>query len=797
MNNNTPPRSEFQTPAQFVAAAGARSDHLKQVLGAHVAGAEAGWDAFERKIAQWYADICDRAEGWYKRASAQQLLWVSLALTVAINADSAFIARTLLENDNLRISFANVGELLADQLADEKSRAAGNPPPLREKLNSAAAQTSPFAVSGELNRALGEIRAAATITPELMGFGDNKEEIAQECAGKKNEGKLYASNYDAWPHLMAAILGSFEEASLGISSTQPEYLQGGTIRLQNIRHAMVCTTAVAKWLHAAQYSAKNKDASAHLKEAILALERAREGMQALIARTTVYSNLVKSYAVLGKDFADCAAEAGNSRATFDRCLTAANTNSIPFGWPSQAGQFCKVTMPAGPAPVAVPAKLPASGPPAEQLASGWDAWWGCEDYPGNAALELPPIYATFKWAKFFGAMFGLGLTTVLVSLGAPFWYGLLGKIAQLRMAGRVRGLEDAAPAAATGTVSPDATLAPAPASVPVQPNPAMPFDSARNEFERVMQPKEISRLQIALGVTPTMDLDEVTRNAIAARLAALGQPPDRELGPSSYFMIVGRNTAQVAADAPSSAVWSIGHRDPDMVRKLIQALNTLIPAATCIPLPDGEIFDHALRARVVLFRFKADKKSSAIQKDVVALANSATNELMRLDEPTRRAILTFAPSPARFASDASPWLDYAYGELGVRENEGAPAGQSRAAAYLTSMNGDPAADPVKTSWCGAFVGWVLMQAGRLDTKRHPALLKAEKWLDFGAPGTGEHGEICIVDTGAGPHHVAFLIEIDAEGRHWLLGGNQGDTGLGGVSLVPFKASNKFTFRTVS
>jgi uncharacterized protein (TIGR02594 family) len=102
---------------------------------------------------------------------------------------------------------------------------------------------------------------------------------------------------------------------------------------------------------------------------------------------------------------------------------------------------------------------------------------------------------------------------------------------------------------------------------------------------------------------------------------------------------------------------------------------------------------------------------------------------------------------------------------------------------------------LSTSWCGAFVGWVLKQAGLLDPKElRPALLEAENWNQFGQKGDGQPGELCLVDEGRGIHHVAFLIEIDAQGRHWLLGGNQGGNGIGGVTLVPFAKANTYTFR---
>lgn len=794
LNNNKPPRSDFRTPAEFVASTNQGSDHLTQLLVEMVAGTETDWDEFEHRIARWYKDVCDRSEGWFKRNNAVQLLWISLGLTLLFNADSFLIARTLMESDGLRVSVANIGELIASQGANNKNQNGAAAIPA-EKLTSAAAATSPFVVSGHLDKALGEMREAANLVPQLMGFGNDKGEIAKTCNGdtspKKNE--LFDSNYEAWTHLMAGIVGKVEAASLGISEQDTQDAPNAKTRTANIRKAMVCTTAIAKWVHAAQYTTKNKDATAHLKEASAALERAREQMLSMTVRFSVQSNLVKSYAVLGQDFADCASGAGSSRAKFEQCLAENSSNALPFGWPGRAGQFCKVTLEAPNGPALPAAPLPAAKAEADRGGS----WWGCADFKGSPDLELPPIFAHFELPKLFGAVVGWLITAILVSLGAPFWFGLLGKVAQLRMAGRVRGLEES-PRGSTISETPEAGMPPARAPAPEQPNPNGPFDSARNEFERALQPQEISRLQIVLDLPPTMTLDEITRNAIAARLTALGQPADRELSAPTYLLIVGRNTAQIAADVPSAAVWPIGTREPEMVRKLIGALNTLFPTPDWKPLPDEVVFDHALRARVVLYRFKSDPNNLPRMKQVVTLANSARNELLRLDEPTRRAILADAGMARKFARDPNPWLDFAYGELGVRENEEADAATIRATEYLRSMSPDQSMTPTNTSWCGAFVGWVLKQAGLLDPNTlQPALLTAANWTQFGQQGDGKPGELCLVDFGSGIHHVAFLIEIDALGRHWLLGGNQGDTGVGGVTLIPFSSlKNKYTFRKV-
>ena len=786
LNGRKPPRADFRTPAEFVAAAKPPGDRLAQVLAAQLAGAEADWDAFEQRIARWYNDICDRSEGWYKRETTWWLLGISVLMSVLLNTDSGHIVRSLLENDTLRVSIANVGELLFEQQGQGQRASLAAPAASTAALPGADDNTARSLVSGELDRALGEIRTALNAVPALGAYGGNVGTFAQNCVDDepKYKNELFDSNYEAWTYLIASVISKVDRASLGIRGDEP-FLEEAQGRIRNIRQAIFCTSAIGKWMRSARGEPRNKAAEPNLAAAIAALDRARGYMEALAERATLPQNLARAYALLGQDFVDCANAAGRSRAAFERCIETAQTASLPFGWPGQAGQFCRMTLHDPGEGILRADALPVNAIPAvNRDLDDWKAWFGCQDYDGNSTLDLPAIHARVSWPKLIAVVIGWLSTAVLVSLGAPFWYDLLGKVARLRIAGRVRGLDQApeeAPKSGTGPA--------APRDLP--PAPPAPFDSALNDYERAMPPKEISRLQIALGVAPTMQLNEATRNAIAARLEALGQPPDRELTPSTYYMIVGRNPVQATVDTPASMAWTVGTRDPVAVAQLIDALNRAFPHNPP-PLDRGEAFTHEVRARAVLFRFRSDPAGPLAQKKVVKMA-APGGDLMRLDAATRRDILAW-PAASAFAPDQHPWLDLAWGELGV--NESSPEGLARIDDYLAAVGGpgDPGRG-TSVAWCGAFVGWVLHRAGKFpDAKPRPDLLRAAAWKTFKPSAQGSAGDICIV----GDHHVAFLVETDTQGRgYWLLGGNQGPGGAGGVTLVLFKAAGDFSFVPVA
>jgi len=870
VNGDKPPRDEHRTPARFIAelAAGKQNRELVQLLRFHAAGA-ANWNAMEASLARWYSDICDRAEGWYKRTSSKTILWIAAALVLAANADTVYIARSLMENDALRVALANIGELIADQKADDEARAAGLTPAVRQKLVGAGAGVRPFDVSAELDRALGEIRSASNLVPQLFAFGDDKGEIARTCAyGRDVENshgggtsqaaangatgtrppdpsrQLYDSNFDAWSVLLPYIFNRVEQASLGIAAGRPDNLASGSERATVVRQTMLCTTAIAAWLRAAQYSTKNKDAQAHLKEASAALERARERMQALIGMTTFQSSLLRSYAALGPVFSDCASEAGNSRAAFDKCLAAAQVNSIPLGWPSRGDQFCRLSV--VPKPLASPEREPVCtetvvamsncpvGMPSDEkciktsvqtickpapggqagsqatapggqpgaLAALFSSLGGCRDFAGNVNLELPAIQAQVEPARVLGGLFGLFITTVMVSLGGPFWYGVLSKVATLRMAGRVRGLDT--PPASHDEKSRKADEAAGDADNGA----AAPFDHAVNVFERALTPQEISRLQIALHMTPTMVLDEPTRDKIADRLGKLGQTPVRYLSATTYFLIVGREAGQAADVRAASPIRAMADFGTDQLKALLDALNQMFPADAkddWTPLADSDSFD-ALRARLTLFRYKSDPKTLPHEKVVASLATNDPEALTRLDASVLQQVMEQAKLKSQYHREDKRWMDFAYGELGVREIPGADD-NVRVVEYLTAIGGKTHATD-ETSWCGAFAGWVLEQAGMLDkllaTQQGSVkvskldLRTAKCWCSLGnerTTGDPQPGDICVVQTGkdkGATYHVAFVAEYDSQlKRPWVIGGNQG--GVGGVTLVRYAPTGQ-TFR---
>lgn len=127
------------------------------------------------------------------------------------------------------------------------------------------------------------------------------------------------------------------------------------------------------------------------------------------------------------------------------------------------------------------------------------------------------------------------------------------------------------------------------------------------------------------------------------------------------------------------------------------------------------------------------------------------------------------------------WMQIARKELGVKEKPG-KAHEPRILEYHaeTSLH----AKDDETSWCSAFVNWVMRQAGIKGTGK----ADARSWL------TWADGDRCEAKPGAvavlwrvkplgWQGHVAFIDKVET-GSLWLLGGNQGDR----VSIAQFPKS---------
>ncbi|WPJ72163.1 baseplate central spike complex protein [Salmonella phage CRW-SP2] len=148
------------------------------------------------------------------------------------------------------------------------------------------------------------------------------------------------------------------------------------------------------------------------------------------------------------------------------------------------------------------------------------------------------------------------------------------------------------------------------------------------------------------------------------------------------------------------------------------------------------------------------------------------------DQPT--------PEPPPGGYDAEKWMTIARGELGVKEYSGKFNNNPRILEYHKTTSLGASEDEV--SWCAAFVGWVLLQAGFTSTRS--AL--ARSYLTWGsALSAPRYGAVVVFRRGNNPTfgHVAFVQKFD-DNYVWCLGGNQSDS----VKVSRFSRSSVLGYR---
>lgn len=832
---NKPPRADFRHPSEFVASLDLPAGKQKELVDWLVAGYGDEWDRFEERIATWYHDICDRAEGWYKRFTALRLLLISFGMAALLNVDTHYIFKFLIEHDDQRTAIANIGELINTTMGAASAPAAAGNRPAQPGLPPAPASPAERAVAAnsELASGLAAIERAMT-DPVVAGAGDDLQAAAESC--RPHMGGLqtaYASNSEAWPVLLMGVRTLMGEAALAaapagaasaVSAPQPAEagpLRGGTATrtapaaastpavaegstglnttevAARWRTASVCLDRVAQWVDATWAKTSRAPAARKaLEEARVALARTQQYIETERRRSAVSQSMRRRYAAHPESVRDCSEQAGADRAAFAECLRSTAAVQLPLGWPPPMEQTCKVR-----------AVSDASAVTLEPDA------FVCADLEANPAIGLGALQATFNRWSLLSMFIGWMITALMVSLGAPFWFGVLGKVANLRLAGRVRGTrgvdsdgDSSSSTAASRASAPKPASSPGPA--PATPAvitmagvavPAAPFADARNSFEQTLRLQDISRLQKALDAPPTGRLDEFTRQRIREKLGST-----EELDPGSFETITGRRApvAVVAPPAPSG-VWTLGHDGGADAGALAKALNDRFP--TLAPPLDvtRTVFNEDMRSRVVLYRLLTDAEPDWPKRQVVQLAAQRDPVLSTLDPAWRKRILEDTTRPD--LQQMPPWFCNALGELGIFELPGAGQSNPRIDDYIRQLGNERMAND-DTAWCGAFAGWVMNRAGKLTAANFSGdpvdLLAAAQWKSFGQPVAGfgalQPGDVCVMQRDDGGHHVAFFVGTPTgatDGSAYLLGGNQGSGALVGcVTLVRWRGVDKGIWR---
>lgn len=853
------PASRYASPTAFVSDRAPGAGGGSAVGGANtwrtlrglLTGHEADWPGFEAQIAGWFSHIGDRSEGWYQRRSQNWSLGLAFALAALLNVDSFFIADRLSSDPDLRRSLASLAERVntlfpggvpaptpaAGSNAAAAAAAASDKPEVRvvaslvdaiTRLNQAFFKDASLANYRPNQQPL----TVATATASAASAGDQgkaakpqskgtaKAQPTQFCreidtiAIQPSDRIDFRSNPATWLLGLPQLLAYIEHQQVSKSPVGDELMK-----------AHKCLTDVSVWVRSASVVSGEPDVRALVQDAAVALESAKSALREMIENQRPDFAASQLYLMHPEMFVECAVAPGTSLTSLRACVARGVSGQVrlplgPFAT-NLRQQFCTVVPSTGQsaqagAPNAVlSATLPKT--------SAWPC--AADRFDGRESPPLRPMALAVKGPGAFVAWaIGCLVTAFFVALGAPFWFDVLGKVVNLRAAGRKRDAQDdqqrgqgTSPIAPSGAAGAKGTA---------------PFNLARNGFEEQLIPADIVAVQRQLGVTATGVLDGPTRTAIAGYTRQQGLTATDELSFLLYDHIVGRSPTSVAITRPDSL--PVLGRVHANVQPLVKNLETMLGFDGRIdPLETRYTAD--LRALAVLYRYKREMVGvppappvAPQDRAVVKQARNDPAALSVLGHDLMTEILSFigVPAAALGRDHSAPWLDWALGELGqVEANKPTRADSNlRVMEYLDSAAGSPVSGGDNTAWCAAFVAWVLNQHNRLLPRLvigpvRPCLppptaaLQAANWsgttvppnpanlawgmavagVGAGVIGTAaEPGDVVTLKLAPSTtiNHVAFVLALEPAVAGvvpglWALGGNQ--SGSGCVCVSYFEA----------
>lgn len=788
------PQQDHTSPLAFLdaidkaAAPGSKRAGLIRGLRGLMAGNDGDWPRFEAAIAKWFADIGDRSEGWYKRRSGEVGGVLALALCVLLNVDTVHIANTLGADPELRVSLGRLGE----SVVREREGAASAP-----AITVGAAQVSLDAETRTMSRlldAIARLRETYFRDKEIGRFGQYVTDVEQGCKDipdtqpkrrqDKDEGR-YLSNSDTWQNVLPLLLAFIEQTT---QRTRPEEEQSKALRA-----AFNCLSQVSAWVRAAATASANADTRRQMQEAAVALEDSKAGLLTLIRNSAAQGNLRRLFKADPAAYTACGQRDPKSLSQFEECVRAVQDilGRLPLGHTgsNRRQQFCTVDE--------------ATDSKSMQPKPGGAFAWVCGSEVAKPLSQFGArsMALSFDPGSLLPWVSGILISALFISLGAPFWFDMLSKVVRVRNAGRIQDIGESErkgrgdqplPPPSPAAQPAEGTRERRPAVGPGSPGTLPAVEGSSNTFEDQLLPREIIALQTALNVIPASGkLDERTREAIrrACRDRGLGDTDRLSLG--TYSQLVGRAPVQ-ARDATGPVFSS----RPQL--RLPYAQASTLGAHLCKRLgftgriPANEtVFSDELRALAVLFRFKiVDGGTQPVRnRAVLDSVNAHPEQLDEVDDELLRRMLEVDAQPAA-RDTASPWMDWALGELGQVERNGSSRGSSnpRVCEYLDAAQPRLGDQGDTTPWCGAFVAWVLKQHNDKDRPasaqaipRDPA--GAKNWRGWvrnpsaGVPNPAstpppQAGDVVVVSVGSG-HHVGFVLEVDVgTDTFWMLGGNQ-------------------------
>lgn len=454
-------------------------------------GVENDWAAYEARLAAWYDAVGERSIGWYKRQTQWWLFGYGLAVAAAANINPIVIASSLWNDEPLRKAVVAAAEDASATYAQARAGASAGSSVAAAlpASGSASAPPVPALLTSAAPRRVAQADAVETYLAQLKA----SLWALLERGGPTSESQ----------NLQRALNDAIDLRSLLDKRRLPD--DGSTARL---RARVEADAEIDERLADLTRLLGSGTTQAVARQQLRSLEQAITGERKALSEPSVT-----------RDSARCAkVEDASAR---DLCLrlndlAGLQAVGLPIGW----------------SPPALPRVV-------------------SPDCPSAAAK---PTDCDNSWMFMNWVLLGVGwlVTALAATLGAPFWFDLLGKLIKLRGSG-ARPADTAATtstggsASATGTVGNGTLTRSAPGTTPPSAE-AEPMSDALNSAEKALGVSEIERLQRAVELADAQvsgRFDAATRLAIIAwQKKQPGADASGELTAAQIQQLLGRQPAK-------------------------------------------------------------------------------------------------------------------------------------------------------------------------------------------------------------------------------------------------------------
>jgi len=560
---------------------------LLNTLSSLLQGVEGDWPSYELRLRAWYDSVQERAGGWYRRDTQLRLVVIGFLVAYMVNLNPLVIAPRLWNDPVMRA--ATVG--LAQDAAKAYAAAASAP----ASAASAASATSDSslallqAMAKQLAQATPRNKATAASAPAANASAPaaalTPQSLESDQAMQALKERLFATNENSRLHASLKAAEAVRSSLDRLLDLQDQMRLRQRLSTQSSDPMAILDASIAIDEHLAGLKEQVAKGDVHdaVKRQLLRLDVAlRNERDAMLPQKVSLSREARS--AMQRASLACV---GDGSAVDKLCepLGAAQQlvgSGLPIGWGWANWPACDAACQARQQVGAPASPLSAASAPADGYAEKLAASRAADPaapIPAVASRQLRKLYqeqqqalargadrstelTPFLWRHWnaddlhhglWQALLGWLIVGIGASLGAPFWFDLLGQFVKLRGGGTpatpgAKGDGTAAPPPDTMTRAP----APPPSPTPTGSagSPTSPDSGALNAAERDLDGAQIVRLQRALGLTDAEASGSFDHNT---RLRIVQWQQDRREGTSNGELTAAQIGDLLSPAAPPAA----------------------------------------------------------------------------------------------------------------------------------------------------------------------------------------------------------------------------------------------------